>query len=83
MRGEYGKREEGEGKWQTPSFVAKVAADFHFRGEGDDGDADAVFGAGVERVMDVPGIAGGKGPKEDDYFAGRVGGKVAVGLGEM
>jgi hypothetical protein len=53
------RRDQKEEMYErTTGFVADLAADLHFGGEGDDRDADFVLDAGVKGVMNVPWVAG-------------------------
>jgi hypothetical protein len=45
---------------RTACFVAQFTTDFHLGCERDDGDADTIPGAGLERFVDITWIAGGE-----------------------
>jgi len=66
---------EGDAKLATRLF-AEVAADLHLRCKGDDRNADFGFDTGIERFMNVAGVTGGQGPKDNDYFTRGVGGQM-------
>ena len=61
----------------TACLVTELAADLHFGGECDDGDADFLAHAGVEGVVDVAGVACCEGAEDEEDLSGGVGGEVA------
>ena len=57
-------------------FAANLSADVHLGGESDYADADSVFDALFDRVVNVAWVACEEGAEDDDYFASAMGGRV-------
>ena len=57
-------------------FAADLGADVHLRRQADDADANAVFDAGFNRVVDVSWVGGEEGAEHDDDFPRAMGGRV-------
>ena len=64
----------------TSRPVTEFSTDFHFCCQGDDGDPYFVSDAGLEGLVDISRVAGGKRTKDDKYLSRGVRGEVAACL---